>query len=87
MSLFRGGRLVGPALRAIPALLRGPLARQTLQFDEDRGGPLTLIAPCGAGQGAKAAILSKQNQMFTMNDDGETQLISALQCLPAKARR
>jgi hypothetical protein len=28
------------AARAIPALLRGPLARQTLQFDEDRPGPL-----------------------------------------------
>jgi hypothetical protein len=32
------------AARAIPALLRGPLARQTLQFDEDRPGPLILAA-------------------------------------------
>jgi hypothetical protein len=39
MSLFSGGWFV-PAARAIPALLRGPLARQTPQFDEDRPGSL-----------------------------------------------
>jgi hypothetical protein len=39
MSLYSGAGFV-PAARAIPALLRGPLARQTLQFDEDRPGPL-----------------------------------------------
>jgi hypothetical protein len=43
MSLFRGGWFAS-SRHAIPALLRGPLARQTLQFDEDRPGPLMLGA-------------------------------------------
>jgi hypothetical protein len=44
MSLFSGGRFGLSPARAIPALLRGPLARQTLQFDEDRPGPLMAAA-------------------------------------------
>jgi hypothetical protein len=44
MSLYSGAGSV-PAARAIPALLRGPLTRQTLQFDEDRPGPLMPAAP------------------------------------------
>jgi hypothetical protein len=54
MSLYSGAGFV-PAARAIPALLRGPLARQTLQFDEDRPGPLmraALSAPAKAPFGA-----------------------------------
>jgi hypothetical protein len=43
MSLYSGAGFA-PAARAIPALLRGPLARQTLQFDEDRPGPLMPVA-------------------------------------------
>jgi hypothetical protein len=43
MSLFSGGWFV-PAARAIPAFVARPLARQTLQFDEDRPAPLMLAA-------------------------------------------
>jgi hypothetical protein len=54
MSLFSGGRF-GSAARAIPALLRGPLARQTLQFDEDRPGPLMPAARSARGVRLSAA--------------------------------
>jgi hypothetical protein len=60
MSLYSGGRF-GSAACAIPALLRGPLARQTLQFDEDRPAPLmpavlSALLPAPLGD-AKTAIL------------------------------
>jgi hypothetical protein len=64
ISLFSSGRFA-PANRAIPALLGGPLARQTLQFDEDRGGPLTATGgfgwrrhPCGAENAKFVAVKS-----------------------------
>jgi hypothetical protein len=48
MSLF-GGAGFGPAARAIPAFVARPLARQTLQFDEDRPGPLMAAALSALG--------------------------------------
>jgi hypothetical protein len=55
----------------------GALARQTLQFDEDRDGPLTAISSLGWRRdpgGAETPSLSLLNQMFTMK------LPEALEC-------
>jgi hypothetical protein len=49
------------AARAIPALLRGPLARQTLQFDEDRPGPLM---PAGLFALAAATLGASKGRFY-----------------------
>jgi hypothetical protein len=44
MSLYSGGRF-GAARPRNPCFVARPLARQTLQFDEDRPAPLMPVAP------------------------------------------